>query len=66
MLEFMAIAQKTPGVDMKYLMRTFASKFEWLDPKLAFPGEGEGRSPEKPIDFADFVGTQMQNFPQFV
>lgn len=66
MLEFMAIAKQVPGADMKYMMKVFASKFEWLDPKLAFPGEGAGRSPEKPIDFMDFVGSQMKNFPQFV
>ncbi len=66
MLEFMALAQKVPGADMQYMMKVFASKFDWLDPKLAFPGEGAGRSPEKPIDFMDFVGTQMSNFPQFV
>ena len=66
MLEFMTLASKTPGADMQYLMKTFASKFDWLDPKLAFPGEGAGRSPEKPIEFMDFVGTQMQNFPQYV
>ena len=66
MLEFIMLAGKMPGADMQYLMRTFASKFEWLDPKLAFPGEGAGRSPEKPIEFMDFVGKQMSTFPQMV
>jgi len=66
MLEFMALANKVPGTDMQYMMKVFASKFDWLDPKLAFPGEGAGRSPEKPMEFMDFVGTQMKNFPQFV
>ncbi len=66
MFEFMTIAAKTPGADMNYLMKVFASKFDWLDPKLAFPGEGAGRSPEKPMEFMEFVGKQMNNFPQFV
>ena len=66
MFEFMTMASKTPGADMKYLMRTFASKFDWLDPKMAFPGEGPGRSPERPMEFMEFVGKQGQNFPNMI
>ena len=57
-LEFMTLAKGIPGINMGYLLREFASKFSWLDPKLLFPGEGAGRSPEKAMDFTDFVGIQ--------
>lgn len=40
---------QTPGVNQQYLIQQYARQFEWLDPKMLFPGEGPGRSPEKAI-----------------
>ena len=67
-LEFMQVAMKTSGVDMKYLLETWASTFEWIDPKLLFPGEGAGRSPEKAMGFYDYMkmgpqGTKGSSYP---
>ena len=47
-------ALKVPGLDVKYLLETWANTFDWVDPQLLFPGEGPGRSPEKAMQFADF------------
>jgi hypothetical protein len=57
------IAMKVPGLNTKYLMESYARQFDWLDPKLLFPGEGPGRSPEKAMQFPDYqrmVGQQVQ------
>ncbi|MBU2052496.1 hypothetical protein KKH13_04805 [Patescibacteria group bacterium] len=69
-VEFMQIATTVPGVDMKYLLESYASNLgEWLDPQMLFPqSEGAGRSPEKAMQFNDFMrqqgGQGMQsNYP---
>jgi hypothetical protein len=56
-LEFLGIASKVPGADMKYLLESYASNLgEWIDPKMIFPqDEGAGRSPEKAMMFTDFM-----------
>lgn len=53
--KFIDIATKIPGMDMKYLMESYASRFDWIDPKMLFPGQGAGRSPEKAMQFYDFM-----------
>ena len=30
-------------------------KGPWIDPKLLFPGEGAGRSPERAMGFTDYM-----------
>ena len=65
---FMELGMKIPGMDMKYLVETWASQFDWVDPKLLFPGEGAGRSPEKAMNFYDFLrmgpkGAKSSSFP---
>lgn len=57
-LTFMELAQKIPGLDIQYITQAYASTFDWLDPRLMFPGEGVGRSPEKAMMFNQFM--QMQ------
>ena len=55
-MEFIQLASQTPGTDMKYLMEAYAGELgDWLDPKMLFPGEGQGRSPEKAMQFTDFL-----------
>ena len=63
--KFMEIALKVPGMNMKYLMETYAAEFEWIDPHLLFPGEGPGRSPENAMQFRDFAQGQaaQSSFP---
>jgi hypothetical protein len=53
--KFIDIATKIPGLDVQYIMRQHARTFEWLDPKLLFPGEGEGRNPEQAIPFTSMI-----------
>lgn len=64
-LEFIKIAQNTPGMNMKYLLEQYASQMDWVDPKMLFPGEGPGRSPEKAMMFNDFMrqGPGKSSFP---
>ena len=58
-MEFIQLAAQTPGTDMKYLMEAYAGELgDWLDPKMLFPGEGAGRSPEKSMQFIDFMRMQ--------
>jgi len=58
-LEFIQVAAQTPGADMKYLLESYASQLgDWLDPKMLFPGEGAGRSPERSMQFIDFMRMQ--------
>ena len=68
-LQFMQLAKEIPGIDMNYLVQAFSSTFDWIDPKLLFPGQGVGRSPEKAMMFNDFVqmnrqANQESSFPQ--
>lgn len=48
-------AVKIPGLNTQYLIESYARQFDWLDPKLLFPGQGPGRSPERPMEFTDFM-----------
>ena len=59
-MEFIQVASQTPGTDMKYLMEAYAGELgDWLDPKMLFPqSEGAGRSPEKSMQFVDFMRMQ--------
>jgi len=59
-LQFMELAKAIPGIDMQYLTQAFASTFDWVDPKLLFPGQGLGRSPEKAMMFNQFMQMQQQ------
>lgn len=55
-LEYIQVAKDVPGLDMQYLMESYAGEMgDWLDPKMLFPGEGPGRSPEKAMQFTDFM-----------
>jgi hypothetical protein len=55
-MEYIQVAAQTPGIDMKYLLESYAGQLgDWLDPRMLFPGEGEGRSPEKAMMFTDFM-----------
>lgn len=49
------LATKIPGLDVKYLLEAYGGTFDWIDPQLLFPGEGPGRSPEKAMQFGDFL-----------
>jgi hypothetical protein len=49
--QLLEIATKVPGLSTQYLIESYARNFDWLDPKLLFPGQGAGRSPERPVDF---------------
>ena len=64
--KFIEFATKVPGLNMKYLLETYAAQFDWLDAKLLFPGEGPGRSPEKAMMFNDFMrmGGGQSSYPQ--
>ena len=69
-LQFMqTIAQaQIPDLNMRYLIEQYAAQFDWLDPKMLFPGEGAGRSPEKAMMFGDFIkrgpqGAANSSFP---
>jgi len=63
--KFIELSLKIPGLDTKYLLESYASQFDWIDPKLLFPGEGPGRSPEKAMMFNDFMrmGGGRGSFP---
>lgn len=58
--KFMEIGAKIPGFNMKYIMGQWANQFDWLDPKLLFPSDEPGRSPEKPMMFNDLLRQQGQ------
>ena len=65
-LEFIEIAKQVPGTNMKYLLESYAAQMDWLDPKMLFPGQGAGRSPEKAMLFNDFMkmgGGGQSSFP---
>jgi len=49
------IAGKIPGLDIKYLLEAYASRIDWIDPKLLFPSDEPGRSPEKALQFHDLM-----------
>lgn len=51
--QMLELALKVPGLSSQYLMESYARQFDWIDPKLLFPGEGVGRSPERPMQFND-------------
>ena len=62
------LAAKIPGMDAKYLIESLASTYDWIDPQLLFPGQGPGRSPEKAMQFHDFMrmgprGSQNSQYP---
>ena len=66
--KFIELGAKVQGLDMKYLLESYAAQFEWIDPKMLFPGEGRGRSPEKAMMFNEFIkmgprGAQGSSFP---
>ncbi|KKN51710.1 hypothetical protein LCGC14_0619970 [marine sediment metagenome] len=54
--KFMELAAKIPGMNMQYLLESYASHFDWIDPKQLFPRPGKGNSPEQPIGFQEFAG----------
>ncbi len=66
-MEYIQVAAQTPGIDMKYLLESYAGQLgDWLDPRMLFPGEGPGRSPEKAVMFTDFMrmgGNAESRFP---
>ncbi len=51
--QLLELATKIPGLNTQYLVESYARQFDWLDPKLLFPGAGPGRSPERPMMFTD-------------
>lgn len=53
--KFIDMATKIPGMDMQYLLESYASQFDWVDPKLLFPSNEPGRSPEKAMDFSQLL-----------
>lgn len=60
-MEFIQVAKGTPGIDMQYLLETYASNFgDWMDPALLFPKnrEGAGGSPEKAMLFNEYLSQQ--------
>lgn len=68
-LQFMQLAKDIPTLDMEYLTQSYASTFDWIDPKLLFPRQGVGGSPEKAMMFNQFMQMQKQqgtqsSFPQ--
>lgn len=52
--QFIGLAKEVPGMDIKYLVESFASRFDWVDPKLLFPANSAGRNPDRPMMFNDF------------
>lgn len=63
---FIALAQKIPGVNMQYLMQQYARQFDWLDPSQLLPqANGAGRSPEKAMTFPEFSAKQGQGTSGF-
>lgn len=63
-LQFMQLAQQIPGLDIGYLTQAYASTFDWLDPKLLFPGQGVGRNPEQAMPFNQFMAMNQQRGAQ--
>ena len=66
--KFMEIGSKLQGFNMQYVMEQWAQQFDWIDPKMLFPGEGAGRSPENAMQFNDFIkqtpgGGRNSSFP---
>jgi len=65
--EFLQVASQAPGIDLPYLLQAYASKMgDWIDPRMLFPREGEGASPEKAMMFTDFMrmyGNASSRFP---
>ena len=64
-VQFMQIAKDAPGINMKYLIEQYARQHDWIDPKMLFPGEGPGRSPEKAMLFHDFMRKSGQGTSRF-
>lgn len=62
-LRFIELATKVPGLDVQYLLTQYAEQFDWIDPKLLFPREGMGGSPEKAMPFYEFVRRGAGNAP---
>lgn len=56
--ELIEMAAKVPGLNIKYLIESWAANFDWVDPKLLFPREGAGKSPEQAVPLEQLV--QMQ------
>jgi len=54
--ELIEMAAKLPGLDMKYLLESYAANFEWIDPKLLFPREGAGKNPEQAVPMDQLQG----------
>lgn len=64
--QFLEIAAKVPGIDMRYVLQQYSKQFDWLDPKMLMPqNEGAGRSPEKALLFSDLVGRTGQGQSKF-
>ena len=64
--KFMEVAQKVPGIDMKYIVRQWGKTFDWIDPKMLMPqDEGAGRSPEKALLFSDLQRKVGQGASKF-
>ena len=54
----LAMQAQNSGMDVGYLLKSYAEQFDWIDPKLLFPGNEAGRSPERPIPFPAFQRQQ--------
>ena len=52
---FLEIAMNTPGINTQYLLECYADQYDWLDPKLLFPRQGPGGSPENAMLLNDYV-----------
>ena len=60
--QLLELAAKIPGLNTQYLVESYARQFDWLDPKLLFPGQGQGRSPERPMAFTDLMRMSQGRF----
>lgn len=63
-LQFIELAQKIPGIDLPYVTQAYAQTFDWIDPKLMFPGTGPGRSPERALPINQYQRVVQQGAQQ--
>ena len=56
--KLMERAAKVPGLDMPYLIESYASNIDWVDPQMLFPREGKGQNPEQAVPLQEFANMQ--------
>lgn len=54
-MEFMQVAQNTPGINMQYLMRAYAEQVDWLDAAQLFGENSQGATPENAMGMQELM-----------